>query len=99
MPKMKVDCEKFRLRNFIQKLRDADELATYEDPISLIDLSARIESTPKASYFKQVGPERYEMIAAVAGSRRRIGIALGVEERDVLAEYQRRLANPQHVVE
>jgi UbiD family decarboxylase len=99
MPSQAIDFDKFRLRSFVKQLADADEIEIHEKPVSLADLSAIIESTPKATLFKSVGPEKYEMVAAVAGSRRRIGLALGVAERDAAAEYMRRLERPQPIVE
>jgi 2,5-furandicarboxylate decarboxylase 1 len=93
------DFDKFRLRRFVEKLIEADEVAFYNDPVSLADLSARVDETPKASLFKQVGPEGFEMIAAVSGSRKRLAMAFGVDESKVIPEYARRMANPQKVVE
>ena len=94
-----IDFDKFRLRRFVEKLIEFGEVVTHEEPVSLADLSARIDDTPKASLFKQVGPERFEMIAAVSGSRRRLAMAFGVDETKVIAEYARRMANPQQAVE
>ena len=91
------DFDKFRLRRFVEKLIDAGEVAIHEDPVSLADLSARIDETPKASLFRQVGQEKFEMIAAVSGSRKRLAMAFGVEESELIAEYTRRMANPQTV--
>lgn len=93
------DFDKFRLRRFVEKLIDAGEVMIHENPVSLADLSARVDETPKASLFKQVGQERFEMIAAVSGSRKRLAMAFGVDESQVIAEYTRRMANPQKVVE
>ena len=49
--------------------------------------------------FKQAGPQGYEMVASVLGSRRRVAAAFGVAERAVPQEFGRRMANPQKVVE
>ena len=93
------DFDKFRLRRFVEKLVDAGEVVIHDDPVSLVDLSARIDETPKASLFRQVGQEKFEMIAAVSGSRKRLAMAFGVGESEVIAEYTRRMANPQKYVE
>ncbi len=99
MPGRNVDFDKFRLRTFVQQLMEVGEVEIHDKPVSLLDLSSVIEATPKATLFKRVGPEQFEMIAAVSGSRRRIAMALGVEPSDCADEYARRIANPQTVIE
>ncbi len=94
-----VDLDKFRLRRFAEKLIAIGEMEVYEEPVSLAQLSAAIESSPKAKYFKRVGAEQYEMVAAVSGSRRRLAAAFGTDERNVIHEYMRRMNDPQPVVE
>ena len=70
-----------------------------EEAVSLAELSATIKSSPKAKYFKRVGAEQYEMVAAVSGSRKRLAAAFGTGERNVIHEYMRRMNDPQPVVE
>ena len=94
-----VDLDKFRLRSFVEKLIAIGEMEVHEQPVSLADLSAMIESSPKAKCFKRVGVEQYEMVAAVSGSRRRLAAAFGTDERNVIHEYMRRMNDPQPVVE
>jgi UbiD family decarboxylase len=94
-----ADCEKFRLRGFVDRLVQIGEIEVHDQPVSLADLSRTIESTAKATLFRSVGPEKYEMVAAVGGSRRRLAAAFGVEERDLAHEFMRRMAQPQKVVE
>src|SRR5712691_11429642 len=94
-----VDLDKFRLRRFAEKLIAIGEMEVHEEPVSLAQLSAAIESSPKAKYFKRVGAEQYEMVAAVSGSRRRLAAAFGTDERNVIHEYMRRMNDPQPVVE
>ncbi|OGA84205.1 MAG: hypothetical protein A3G27_11035 [Betaproteobacteria bacterium RIFCSPLOWO2_12_FULL_66_14] len=79
----KVDCDKFRLRRFVERLMDIGEVEVHEEPVALADLSAVIEASPKATLFKCVGEEKYEMVAAVAGGRRRLAAAFGVDERNI----------------
>ena len=43
-----VDLDKFRLRSFVEKLIAIGEMEVHEQPVSLADLSAVIESSPKA---------------------------------------------------
>ena len=94
-----IDLEQFRLRRFVDELLRIGEVERHEEVVSLGDLSAVIESTPKATLFSAVGPERYELVAAVSGSRRRLAAAFGVDERELAHEHMRRLEKPQAVVE
>lgn len=94
-----IDFEKFRLRTFANRLLDIGEAEVYEAPISLADLSRAIEASKKSIIFKNVGPQKYEMISAVSGSRDRIAAAFGVDPKDAAHEYMRRLRSPQPIVE
>ena len=94
-----VDLDKFRLRSFVEKLIAIGEMEVHEEAVSLADLSAVIEASSKAKYFKRVGAEQYEMVAAVSGSRRRLAAAFGTDERNVIHEYMRRINDPQPIVE
>jgi UbiD family decarboxylase len=71
----------------------------HPEPVRLIDLSRIIEATDKATLFRKAGPEEYELVAAVSGSRRRVAAAFGVEVRDTTQEYLRRLDTPQPICE
>jgi UbiD family decarboxylase len=99
MSSRNVDLDKFRLRSFVEKLIAIGEMEVHEEAVSLADLSAAIESSSKAKYFKNVGAERYEMVAAVAGSRARLAAAFGTDERNLIHEYLRRMNDPQPVLE
>ena len=93
------DCEKFRLRGFVDRLIQIGEVEIHDEPVSLADLGRHIEATDKASLFRRAGPERFEMVAAVSGSRDRLAAAFGIDKRDLAHELMRRLAAPQEVVE
>jgi 2,5-furandicarboxylate decarboxylase 1 len=99
MPTTDIDLDKFRLRNLVRRLIEIGEVEIHEEPVAMADLSAIIEATPKATLFKKAGPQQYEMVAAVAGGRRRIAAAFGVEEDEIAAEYTRRMSKPQRMVE
>src|SRR6185437_5108321 len=90
-----VDFERFRLRTLVEELTRAGEVEVHDEPVALADLSSVIEASDKAVLFRNAGPEKVELAAGVMGSRRRLAIALGVDERDSLREYERRLASPQ----
>ena len=94
-----IDLDKFRLRNFVNKLHEIGELEVHEEPVALADLSWIIESNPKAKLFKKAGPDQVEIVAAVGGSRKRLAAAFGVEPSQVVAEYAKRLETPQPVIE
>lgn len=94
-----IDLDKFRLRNFVNRLAEIGELEVHDEPVALADLSWIIESNQKAKLFKNAGPEGFEIAAATAGSRKRLAAAFGVEEGRVIAEYARRMETPQPVVE
>jgi len=93
------DFEKFRLRRFVERLIDLDEVEVREGATPLTALSAIIESTPKAVLFKSVGPEKVELIAKAAASRKRLIAALDTTAEKVYDAYLGRFANPQKIVE
>src|SRR5262245_55128015 len=99
VPGSATDFDKFRLRHFVERLVEIGEVVVHRDPIALADLSTAIAATPKATLFKDAGPEHFEIAAALSGSRRRLAAAFGVDERQVAHEYLRRLGNAQPVIE
>jgi UbiD family decarboxylase len=94
-----VDFDRFRLRRFVEQLTDLGEVEVHPEPVRLVDLSNIIEATDKATLFKDAGPQHYEMVAAVCGSRARVAAAFGVEPSETSREYLRRLDTPQPIVE
>src|SRR5690242_19986844 len=83
-----MDLDKFRLRNFVARLAEIGELEVHEEPVALADLSHVIESSSKAQLFKNVGAEHYEVVAATAGSRKRLAAAFGVEPEKAVSEFK-----------
>lgn len=94
-----VDFDRFRLRRFVDQLTEIGEVEVHPEPVPLIDLSRIIEATDKATLFSDAGPDHFEIVAAVCGSRRRVAAAFGTDVRDVSREYLRRLSTPQATVE
>jgi 2,5-furandicarboxylate decarboxylase 1 len=94
-----IDFDKYRLRNFVDRLVELGEVEIVERPVPLTQVSSIIEGTDKAVLFKKAGPEQVELAAKTAGNRRRIAAAFGVDEGKLYDEYFRRLANPQPLVE
>ncbi|MGE0627217.1 MAG: UbiD family decarboxylase domain-containing protein [Hyphomicrobiaceae bacterium] len=94
-----IDFDKFRLRCFVERLIEMGEAEVHDEPVALADMSGIIEATDKATVFRNAGPQRLEIAAAVSGSRRRLAAAFGVGEREIAREVMRRLGNPQQIVE
>src|ERR1700751_3274506 len=95
----KLNFDKYRLRSFVERLVELGEVDVHNEPVPLTDLSAIIEHTPEAVLFKNAGPERVEMVAKTAGSRKRIAAAFETNEDKLYEEYFKRLTNPQPLVE
>ncbi len=94
-----ADFDKFRLRRFAEHLVAIGEADVHAQPIAMADLAAAIAETPRAMIFRDAGPEHFEIVAAAAGSRKRLAAALGVDERDAGKAYLDRLGKPQPVIE
>lgn len=97
--KSDIDFNKFRLRDLVDRMIDIGEVEVHDKPVPLAHLSGFIEGTPKASLFRQAGPEKLEVIGNATGSRRRMAAAYGVPVEDVVEEYQRRSDTPQGSIE
>ena len=95
----RVDLEKYRLRTFVDRLIDMGEVEIHDEAVPLTGLSTIIERTEKAVLFKSAGPEKTEVVAKTAGSRKRLVAAFDTTEEKIYDEYFKRLANPQKVVE
>src|SRR5215472_279089 len=95
----KPNFDKYRLRNFVDRLIELGEVEVHHEPVPLTDLSHIIEHTDKAVLFKTAGPERVEMAAKTAGNRKRIAAAFETSEDKLYEEYFKRLTNPQPLIE
>jgi len=94
-----LDFDKYRLRNFVDRLIELGEVDVHDEPVPLTELSTIIEHMPKAVLFKNAGPERVEIVAKTAGNRKRIAAAFETSEDKLYEEYFKRLTNPQSLVE
>src|SRR5438046_9539953 len=99
MPSRNVDLDKYRLRRFVERLIDMDEVETHAEAVPLTRLSTIIEGTDKAVLSKRASPEQVEIVAKTAGSPRRLVAAFEVSEAKLHDEHFRRLATPQPLVE
>ena len=91
---MKPDTEKFRLRTCLENFAANGEVEIVEAPAKLTEIAAKLDGNPKAVWFRKAGPEGHELAGNVMASRRRLALAMCVDERDLLAETTRRLARP-----
>ncbi len=89
-----TDLDRFRLRSFVELLVRENEIETVEAPTPLADVARRLDGNPKAVLFESTGPEGRELVGNVMASRRRLALALGVEERELLDATRDRLARP-----
>src|SRR6201992_2486446 len=95
----KLDFDKYRLRNFVDRLIEIGEVEVHDKPVPLTGLSPIIEGTEKAVLFKKAGPEQVEMVAQNAATRNRVAAAFETTEDKIYDEYFKRLGNPQPLVE
>jgi UbiD family decarboxylase len=86
-----VDTERFRLRNFVDRLVESGECEVHDKPIDLVDVGGLLEGNPKAVLFKSAGPEKAELVGNVMASRKRIAQALDTDERSLLGTLSKRL--------
>src|ERR1700733_3004444 len=86
-----IDTERFRLRNFVEKLVEAGECEVHNAPIDLVDVGGVLDGNPRAVLFKAAGPEKAELVGNVMASRRRIAAALDTDERGLLGTLAARL--------
>jgi 2,5-furandicarboxylate decarboxylase 1 len=84
--------DRFRLREFVRLLDEWGELETVDDPLDLAGVAARLDGNPRAVLFRNLRRCGMELAGNVMGSRRRLALAFGVPERDLLAEVVRRTA-------
>jgi 2,5-furandicarboxylate decarboxylase 1 len=90
----RVDIDQFRLRRFLDTLAREGELVFHDDRVELIEVAHLLETTPQAIAFRNIGAKRDQLVGNVMASRRRLALALGVGENELLAELRRRVARP-----
>lgn len=93
------DMDRFRLRSFVGKLDREGELQIANEPLDLIDLAKHLDGNPKAVLFRQVGPEKAELVGNVVSGRRRIALGFGVPPNQLLAEVIQRGKRPMAATE
>ena len=79
--KTKIDVEKFRLRRFVDRLIEMNEVEIHDEPVPLTALGAMIEQTDKALLFRNAGPERLEIVAKTAGNPKRLAAGTATQRK------------------
>src|SRR5258708_5231547 len=91
-----IDLERFRLRRFVEELRQTGELEVRTGTAELAEVAMALEGNAKAVLFERVGKEGAQLVGNVMGSRARLARAFGTAPDKLLAEVLRRLrATPQ----
>jgi|LNFM01.1.fsa_nt_gb 2,5-furandicarboxylate decarboxylase 1 len=94
-----LDTDQFRLRRFIERLANTEELETRTEAMPLANVAAALEGNPRAVHFRKAGPEGQELVGGVCASRARLAHAFGVEPDQLAQEVQKRARNAPHLVD
>src|SRR5213596_1490547 len=94
-----IDLERFRLRRFVEELRQTGELEVKAGAAELAEVAPALEGNAKAVLFERVGREGAALVGNVMGSRARLARAFGTAPDKLLAEVLRRLRATPQVVE
>jgi len=94
-----IDTERFRLRRFVEELRQAGEIEVLSASTQLADVARSLEGNARAVLFERVGKEGAPLAGNVMGGRSRLARAFGVSPDKLLAEVLRRLRSAPQVVE
>ena len=94
-----IDFERFRLRRFVEELRQSGELEVRAGAADLAEVAPALEGNAKAVLFERVGREGAQLAGNVMGSRARLARALGTTPDKLLPEVLRRLRTTPRVVE
>ena len=93
------DVDQFRLRRFIDRLANTEELEIRAESVALADVAAALDGNARAVLFRKTGPDSQELVGGVCASRSRLAHAFGVEVDQLAAEVLRRIRNAPEVVE
>jgi 2,5-furandicarboxylate decarboxylase 1 len=94
-----LDFERFRLRNFVNLLAQADEVEIHSEPVALADVAKHLAESSKAVWFKKAGPEEAELVGNVDADRARLARAFGVPAEKLVQELARRVETRPEIVE
>jgi UbiD family decarboxylase len=94
-----IDLERFRLRRFVEELRQAGELEVRSGSAELAEIAGALEGNVNAVLFERVGKEGAQLAGNIMGGRSRLARAFGVAPDKLLAEVLRRLRGAPQIVE
>ncbi len=94
-----IDLQRFRLRRFVEELRQTGELEVRAGAADLADVAPALEGNARAVLFERVGKEGAPLVGNAMGSRARLAHAFGTAPDKLLAEVLRRLRVTPQVVE
>src|SRR3989449_2729503 len=94
-----IDLERFRLRRFVEELRQTGELEVHAGTAELAEVAPALEGNARAVLFERVGKEGAQLVGNVMGTRARLARAFGVAPDKLLPEVLRRLRTTPQVVE
>lgn len=99
MSSSSIDFDQFRLRRFVERLASLEQVSIIDDAVPLSDLSRLIEADHKATWFKQLGPQKLELISSVSGSRQRISEAFDTTPRELTRTIAQRIGRKFPVID
>src|SRR5213596_4098159 len=67
-----IDLERFRLRRFVEELRQTGELEVHAGTADLAEVALALEGNAKAVFFERVGKEGAQLAGNVMGGRARL---------------------------
>jgi UbiD family decarboxylase len=94
-----IDLERFRLRRFVEELRQTGEVEVRSAPAELAEVAPALEGSKTAVLFERVGKEGAQLVGNVMGSRARLARAFGTAPDKLLTEVLRRLRTTPQVLE
>ncbi len=94
-----IDMGRFRLRAFVDRLREHGMLEVIEEPLALVNVAGKLDGNSKAVLFRHPGGSVLDLVGNVVGSRDRLALAFDVPPERLLEEVRTRLANPIKPVE
>jgi UbiD family decarboxylase len=94
-----MDLDAFRLRTLLDRLIAAGEVAVRDAPTPLAAVSGLLEASDQAVFFRNAGPERFELVGGIAGSHRRLGVAFDCAPDRLALAYLDRMSRPQKTID
>ncbi len=81
-------------RGFVQRLRKEGELWTIEKEVDARHISALVGQADKALFFERVQGFDFPVVSGVLNTRKRLALAMGVQESDIPKKFQEGIDHP-----